>query len=163
MHIIFPCNLICCTEAIIFTICCWKEMKWGIFFGDNIEVYRQVVVMFRANIKKKTSRKTVFFFLRFMWIVKKKIQFMQGKKMSFLQHMLALAKYRQNLSLYNFRAGKPLWSGFLGHRASSQRGSKPVLFLVLFISFHLVTRCTLSQLKWEPSVSKAGSVAEVGQ
>lgn len=28
--------------------------------------------MFRANIKKKTSRKTVFFFfLRFMWIVKK--------------------------------------------------------------------------------------------
>lgn len=35
-------------------------MKWGIFFGDNIEVYRQVVVMFRANIKKKTSRKTVF-------------------------------------------------------------------------------------------------------
>lgn len=37
--------------------------------------------MFRANIKKKTSRKTVFFFffLRFMWIVKK-FQFMQGKK-----------------------------------------------------------------------------------
>lgn len=101
--------------------------------------------MFRANIKKKTSRKTVFF--KIYVDCKKKIQFMQGKKMSFLQHMLALAKYRQNLSLYNFRAGKPLWSGFLGHRASSQRGSKPVLFLVLFISFHLVTRCTLSQLK----------------
>lgn len=104
--------------------------------------------MFRANIKKKTSRKTVLFcfFLRFMWIVKKNFSLCRGKK-SFLQHMLALAKYRQNLSLYNFRAGKPLWSGFLGHRASSQRGSKPVLFLVLFISFHLITRCTLSQLK----------------
>lgn len=161
MHIIFPCNLICCTEAIIFTICCWKEMKWGIFFGDNIEVYRQVVVMFRANIKKKTSRKTVFF--KIYVDCKKNFSLCRGKKVSFLQHMLALAKYRQNLSLYNFRAGKPLWSGFLGHRASSQRGSKPVLFLVLFISFHLITRCTLSQLKWEPSVSKAGSVAEVGQ
>lgn len=100
--------------------------------------------MFRANIKKKTSRKTVFF--KIYVDCKKNFSLCRGK-MSFLQHMLALAKYRQNLSLYNFRAGKPLWSGFLGHRASSQRGSKPVLFLVLFISFHLITRCTLSQLK----------------
>lgn len=99
--------------------------------------------------RKKQVEKLFFFlfFLRFMWIVKKISVYAGEKKMSFLQHMLALAKYRQNLSLYNFRAGKPLWSGFLGHRASSQRGSKPVLFLVLFISFHLITRCTLSQLK----------------
>lgn len=98
--------------------------------------------------KKQVEKLFFVFFFKIYVDCKKKFQFMQGKKkMSFLQHMLALAKYRQNLSLYNFRAGKPLWSGFLGHRASSQRGSKPVLFLVLFISFHLITRCTLSQLK----------------
>lgn len=59
-------------------------MKLGIFFGDNIEVYRLVVVMFRANIKKKTSRKTVlFFFLKIYVDCKKKFQFMQGKKVLF--------------------------------------------------------------------------------
>lgn len=51
-----------------------------------------------------------------------------------------LEKHAQNLSLYIVCAGKTaiLLSGFLGH-ASLQRGSKPVLFLVLFISFHLIT------------------------
>lgn len=38
--------------------------------------------MFRANIKKKTSRKTVFF-LRFMWIVKKISVYAGGKNFLF--------------------------------------------------------------------------------
>lgn len=39
--------------------------------------------MFRANIKKKTSRKTVCFFLRFMWIVKKISVYAGGKNFLF--------------------------------------------------------------------------------